>query len=122
MTGNLNGEKYIDKARGPTNEGGLYAERQGFHQPYPPNRLWPAGNPTTGIKKAGVAFYQASFKLDLPRNYDIPIRFNFGNTTTAEGKKAEYRAQLWVNGYQFGKYVNGIGPQKVYPVPEGELF
>lgn len=37
LTGNLGGEKYVDKVRGPLNEGGLYAERQGFHQPNPPN-------------------------------------------------------------------------------------
>lgn len=33
MTGNLYGENYIDKARGPKNEGGMFAERQGFHLP-----------------------------------------------------------------------------------------
>jgi hypothetical protein len=118
LTGNLGGEAYVDKVRGPLNEGGLYAERQGFTQPYPPNRNWAAGNPETGITKAGIAFYQASFKLDFPRGYDIPLTFNFGNTTI-NGATADYRAQLWVNGYQFGKYVNNIGPQSSYPVPQG---
>jgi hypothetical protein len=118
LTGNLGGEKYIDKVRGPLNEGGLYVERQGFTQPYPPNRNWASGNPGTGISKAGVAFYQASFNLDLPRNYDIPLRFNFGNTTI-DGGVADYRAQLWVNGYQFGKYTNNVGPQSSFPVPQG---
>lgn len=32
-----------------------------------------------------------------------------------------YRAQLFVNGYQYGKYVNHIGPQTSFPVPEGIL-
>lgn len=103
LTGNLGGESYIDKARGPLNEGGLYAERQGFTQPYPPNRNWADGSPQQGIEKAGVAFYQAEMDLDLPKNYDIPLAFNFGNTTM-DGAVADYRAQLWVNGYQFGKY------------------
>lgn len=108
LTGNLGGEDFVDKVRGPLNEGGLYAERQGFTQPYPPNLHWPAGSPFDGIKSAGVGFYQASFKLGLPRDYDIPLTFNFGNTTI-NGATADYRAQLWVNGYQFGKYVNNIG-------------
>jgi len=108
LTGNLGGESYIDKVRGPLNEGGLYAERQGFTQPFPPNHNWPAGNPETGISTAGVAFYQADFHLDFPNNYDIPLTFNFGNTTI-NGATADYRAQLWVNGYQFGKYTNNIG-------------
>jgi hypothetical protein len=99
LTGNLGGEEYIDKARGPLNEGGLYAERQGYTQPYPPNIKWLAGNPEAGISTAGIAFYQADFHLDLPDDYDIPLTFDFGNTTI-NGAVADYRAQLWVNGYQ----------------------
>jgi hypothetical protein len=118
LTGNLGGEAYVDKVRGPLNEGGLYAERQGFTQPDPPSHNWAAGNPETGITQAGVAFYQASFNLDLPRGYDIPLTFNFGNTTI-NGVVADYRAQLWVNGYQFAKYANNIGPQSSFPVPQG---
>lgn len=121
LTGNLGGEKYVDKARGPLNEGGLYAERQGFTQPHPPSKDWKAGNPATGTDKAGVAFYQATFKLEFPRRYDIPMSFNFGNTTI-DGKVANYRAQLWINGYQFGKYINNIGPQASFPVPQGMTF
>lgn len=120
LSGNLGGEQYIDKARGPLNEGGLYAERQGFTQPDPPTSDWSSGNPETGLDKAGVAFYQTSFSLDLPKGYDIPLHFNFANTTI-DGQAAAYRAQLWVNGYQFGKYINNIGPQTSFPVPQGEL-
>ncbi|KFY95212.1 hypothetical protein V500_02889 [Pseudogymnoascus sp. VKM F-4518 (FW-2643)] len=120
LTGNLGGEAYIDKVRGPLNEGGLYAQRQGLTQPHPPNSHWAPGHPETGINKAGVAFYQASFSLDLPSNYDIPLSFNFGNTTI-NGATADYRVHLWVNGYQFGKYANNIGPQSSYPVPQGIL-
>jgi hypothetical protein len=119
LTGNLGGESYIDKVRGPLNEGGLYAERQGFTQPFPPNANWSNGNPETGISAAGIAFYQAEISLDLPNNYDIPLTFNFGNTTI-DGAVAIYRAQLWVNGYQFGKYTNHIGPQSSFPVPQGK--
>lgn len=97
LTGNLGGEQYVDKVRGPLNEGGLYAERQGFTQPYPPNHDWAAGSPLTGISGAGIAFYQASFNLDMPRDYDIPLSFVFGNTTI-NGATANYQAQLWVNG------------------------
>ncbi|KAH8678995.1 glycoside hydrolase family 35 protein [Tricladium varicosporioides] len=120
LTGNLGGEQYLDKVRGPLNEGGFFAERQGYTAPYPPNHNWVAGSPEMGIDKAGVAFYQADFKLDIPHDYDVPLFFDFGNTTTSNGT-ANYRAQLWVNGYQFGKYVNNIGPQSSFPVPQGIL-
>ncbi|CAG9936567.1 unnamed protein product [Clonostachys rosea f. rosea IK726] len=89
----------------------------GFHQPSPPSSSWEAGRPTDPVPAPGITFYTASFDLDLPRGYDIPLSFKFG-TGVAEGK---FRLQLFVNGYQFGKFVPHIGPQARYPVPEGIL-
>ncbi|KAF7861742.1 uncharacterized protein EAF02_010696 [Botrytis sinoallii] len=120
LTGNLGGEQYIDQVRGPLNEGGLYAERQGYTQPSPPSSSWSAGSPLQGIKSAGVGFWTSTFKLDMPKGYDVPLAFNFGNSTTSNGT-SDYRVQLWVNGWQFGKYVNNVGPQTSFPVPQGIL-
>ncbi|KAF9526882.1 glycoside hydrolase family 35 protein [Crepidotus variabilis] len=117
VTGNLGGESYVDKTRGPLNEGGLFAERQGWHLPGFDDASWVPGKPTEGISSAGVAFYRTSFKLDVPSGVDYPIAFAVSNSTT----NPHYRAQFYVNGYQFGKYVNSIGPQKVFPVPQGIL-
>lgn len=118
LTGNLGGEDYRDTVRGPLNEGGLYAERQGFHQPQPPTQNWDSSSPFTGLPKPGIRLYSTSFNLDLPQSWDVPLYFNFGNNTSPP---SAYRAQLFVNGYQYGKYVNNIGPQTSYPVPEGIL-
>ena len=104
ITGNLGGENYIDKTRGPLNEGGLYAERQGYHLPDPPSSDWVASKPTDGIGSAGVAFYTTNFDLDLPPGYDVPLSFQFTNSTTNGTAVENYRSQLYVNGYQFGKY------------------
>lgn len=117
LTGNLGGEDYIDTARGPLNEGGLYAERQGFHQPQPPTQSWKSGSPFDGLSAPGIKFYSASFDLNIEKGWDVPLYFNFGNTTSP----AAYRAQLYVNGYQYAKYVSNIGPQTSFPVPEGIL-
>ncbi|KAF2089080.1 glycoside hydrolase family 35 protein [Saccharata proteae CBS 121410] len=126
LTGNLGGEDYADHVRGPLNEGGLFAERQGFHLPSPPISDWESvtGGPITGIDTAGIGFYVTSFDLDLPAGYDIPLSFNFANssvsTNASAGTTAQaYRALLFVNGYQFGKYVHNVGPQDSFPVPEG---
>ena len=48
---------------------------------------------------------------------DIPLSFVFDNITTSSA----YRAQLFLNGYQFGKYISNIGPQTSFLVPEGIL-
>lgn len=123
LTGNLGGESYSDRTRGPLNEGGLYAERQGFHLPAPPSGKWETRSPVTGISVPGIGFFTTSFSLDLPRGYDIPLSFVFTNTssTSTTTTPAHFRCQLYVNGYQFGKYVNNVGPQTAFPVPEGIL-
>ncbi|KAF4979813.1 hypothetical protein FZEAL_4055 [Fusarium zealandicum] len=119
LTGNLGGEDYVDKFRGPLNEGGFYFERQGYHLPLPPLGQFKRGSPFKGIDHAGVAFYTAKLRLNYPSDeFDIPLSFNFMNSTTSTGT---YRALLFVNGFQFGRYVSNIGPQTDFPVPEGVL-
>lgn len=118
FTGNLGGEDYVDQIRGPLNEGGFFAERQGFTAANPPAEVLASGSPYTGLDTAGVNYYTANFSLALPcEKWDIPLSFVFKNSTTAKG----YRALLYVNGWQFGRYVSNIGPQTRFPVPEGIL-
>lgn len=45
QVGNLGGEQYQDLARGPLNEGGMYAEREGYYYPSPPGSKWDLSNP-----------------------------------------------------------------------------
>lgn len=127
LTGNLGGEHYIDKTRGPLNEGGMYFERQGYHLPGAPvnksSIFTLKESPLTGFSGPGVHFYATTFDLNLPTpDYDIPLAFIFTNSSSSSGSgPAKFRTQLYVNGFQFGKYVNHIGPQTSYPVPEGIL-
>ncbi|PSN75410.1 hypothetical protein BS50DRAFT_39549 [Corynespora cassiicola Philippines] len=119
ITGNLGGEDFYGGVRGSLNEGALWAERQGFHLPGAPTDDWEdSAGPAAGLDAPGVGFYSTTFDLDMPVGWDVPLSFVFhGDAFTGEGKG--YRAQVWVNGYQFGKFANGIGPQRRYPVPEG---
>ncbi|CRG86364.1 hypothetical protein PISL3812_03370 [Talaromyces islandicus] len=126
MTGNFGGEQYADLTRGPLNEGSMYAERQGYHLPSPPDEGWDSANPIyDGIERAGVGFFTASFDLHIPTGWDVPLSFvfNASNHRSIDGysTNSNYRCQLFVNGYQFGKYVNNLGPQTSFPVPEGIL-
>jgi hypothetical protein len=72
------------------------------------------------LSHAGVGFYSTTLPLDIPGGWDIPLSFIF-NGDAFNGQGRGWRAQLWVNGYQFGKFANGIGPQRRFPVPEGIL-
>ncbi|KAK3620175.1 hypothetical protein LTR56_023569 [Elasticomyces elasticus] len=106
LTGNLHGEAYEDRARGPLNEGGMFAERQGYHLPSPPSSNWTSSSPLTGTSGPGVAFYSSSLDLALPAGYDVPLYFGFPGASNT----SNYRCQLFVNGWQFGKYGKSFGP------------
>lgn len=104
MTGNLGGEQYFDLSRGPMNEGGTYGERQGYHFPGAPLSHWKKRSPISdGISREGVGFFATSFSLHVPAGYDIPISILFRNSTGTV-PAVKFRAQIYVNGWQFGKY------------------
>ncbi|KAJ5611498.1 beta-galactosidase, partial [Penicillium herquei] len=121
LTGNLGGEQYRDLSRGPLNEGSIYAERQGYHLPGAPVDQWETRSPFSDINPLGVGFYATSFDLSMPLGYDIPLSVVFTNTSAADSSTARFRSEIFVNGWQFGKYVNHIGPQLSYHIPEGIL-
>lgn len=128
ITGNLGGEDYIDVFRGPLNEGGFFFERQGYHLPSPPLDAFTKVSPfdADAIPEAGVAYFAAKLPLSYPSDkYDIPLSFVFDNSTSSGGDNstaaAAYRALLYVNGFQYGKYFSNVGPQTEFPVPEGIL-
>lgn len=122
VTGNLGGEDYADKVRGPLNEGGMWAERHGLHLPSKGARPGYEGEvvaqgPMEGISKAGIAWYTTTFGLDIPEGYDVPLAIEL--PAINKSASATYRAQIYVNGWQFGKYVHHLGPQVMYIVPQG---
>ncbi|EED13499.1 beta-galactosidase, putative [Talaromyces stipitatus ATCC 10500] len=121
IAGNIGGEHYSDVSRGPLNEGSIYAERQGYHLPGTPISKWEVRSPLNETSEPGVKFYATSFDLSIPLGYDVPISVVFTNTTSNDSSPASFRSEMFINGWQFGKYVNNVGPQVRYPVPEGIL-
>jgi len=102
VTGNLGGESYVDKVRGPLNEGGLFAERMGYHQPGAPADRFVVGggvSPMKGIDQPGVGFWSAEMVLDIPKEkWDVPLSFELPAIDPAGS--GSYRAVLWVNGFR----------------------
>ena len=116
VQGNFKGEDAPDRVRTYINEGGLYGEVQGWHLPGFDDSKWTSGSPTDGLSTAGVGFYRTTFNLNVPAGHDIPISVRF-----SEDKGSDYRALLYINGWQFGRRFTRYGPQTSFVVPPGVL-
>ncbi|KAL0570112.1 hypothetical protein V5O48_011850 [Marasmius crinis-equi] len=116
IAGNAGGESNIDPVRGTIAEGGLHAERLGWHLPGFDDSAWAERAPSDGVEGATIGFFRTSSEVNVPEGYDASLEFVL---TAPEG--SVLRAQLYVNGYQFGKFVPHIGNQIKFPVPPGIL-
>jgi hypothetical protein len=97
----------VDTFRGYLNEGGLWAERVGAHLPGFPDDSWATGTPLSGVSKAGINFYRTTFELPVSVGIDAPVRLSVTRSTAAV--VSNFRLQIYLNGWQIGKYVNSIG-------------
>ncbi|MGH8163949.1 MAG: beta galactosidase jelly roll domain-containing protein, partial [Rhodanobacteraceae bacterium] len=103
-----------DPARGPMNSGGQFGERNGWYLPGFPDGAWRRAEP--GAHGAGVRWYRTTFSLHVPRDQDASIALQIDDTPDHR-----YRALIYVNGWLVGRYVNGVGPQDRFPLPNGIL-
>jgi hypothetical protein len=118
IQGNAGGASNLDPVRGPMNEGGLYGERLGWHLPYfnPSTSGFSHSSPITGLNASGVEFYITTFNLNIDSDLDVPLGISL---TAPSGTIA--RVMIWINGYQYGKFVPHIGPQTRFPIPPGVI-
>jgi hypothetical protein len=93
----------------------LHGERVGWHLPGFDTSSWSSASPvTSGVNGTGIQWFTTTFSLDFDSDLDVPIGVELGAPT---GTVA--RVLLFVNGYQYGKYVPHIGPQTRFPIPPG---
>ena len=116
LQGVRGGEQEIDPVRGPLSTGGLFGERAGWQLPGFDEDSWKPVSLPAHDTTPGVAWYRTTVDLDLPRHQDTSL----GLTITDDPSK-KYRAELYVNGWMVGNYVNYLGPQHSFPVPNGIL-
>ncbi|RDL39323.1 uncharacterized protein BP5553_03663 [Venustampulla echinocandica] len=116
IQGNAGGLANIDPVRGPMNEGGLYGERVGWHLPgfTPSSPQFGRSSPFIGLNKSGIEFYTTTFHLNIDSDLDVPLGIELSAPAGTEA-----RVMVWVNGYQYAKYVPHIGPQTRFPFPPG---
>lgn len=116
LQGVRGGEDLQDTVRGPLSTGGLYGERAGWSLPGYPDADWNRVSLPTTDTTPGVSWYRTDAKLDLPHGQDTSLGLTF-----TDDPARKYRATIFVNGWQVGNYVNYLGPQHTFPVPNGIL-
>lgn len=102
VQGNLGGEDLADPVRGPYNEGGLYGERKGWHLPDftgEQDGNWTEASVPETKGRAGVSWYITTFSVKIPKGYDAPLSLTF-----EDDSDQKYRALVFVNGWQLGRY------------------
>jgi hypothetical protein len=117
IAGEAGGEdNQIDPVRGPLSEGGLTAERLGWHLPGFDDSTWNSSSPSAGLESAGIYFYRTVVPLDVPAELDASFAFVLDATTSKH-----IRVQLFVNGYQYARFFPYVGNERKFPVPPGIL-
>ncbi|HEY4146074.1 beta-galactosidase [Pinirhizobacter sp.] len=116
IQGNLGGEDGLDTVRGPFNNGGLYGERMGWPLPGFDDKTWKDATLPSTATEASVQWYRTNVTLDLPPGQDIPIALEI-----EDASERPYRALIFVNGWQVGRYISDVGPQHEFELPAGLL-
>ncbi|MEV4313654.1 beta-galactosidase [Actinocrispum sp. NPDC049592] len=116
IQGARGGEDLQDPVRGPMNNGGLSGERNGWSLPGFPDSAWRDVSLPNADKAPGVAWYRTTVDLNLPKGQDTSVGIRIDDDPARH-----YRAQIFVNGWQLGRYVNDVGPQHSFPIPNGIL-
>jgi beta-galactosidase GanA len=116
IQGSRGGEDLVDPVRGPMNTGGLFGERAGWTLPGYPDHSWQGVTLPTSDTTPGVSWYRTSVALDLPKGQDTSVGLRITDSLSRH-----YRALIFVNGWQLGRYINDVGPQHLFPIPNGIL-
>ncbi|MEV4347020.1 beta-galactosidase [Actinoplanes sp. NPDC049596] len=116
IQGNRGGEDLVDPARGITNAGGLGGEYYGFHLPGYPDSGWSSASTVA----PGTTWYRTTFDLAVPAGHDASLGLTIGDPATVRSS-ANYRALIFLNGWNLGQYIANVGPQNTFVLPNGIL-
>jgi beta-galactosidase GanA len=120
IQGNRGGEDIVDTARGSENIGGLSGERDGWYLPGYPDDAWSKATLPAASAAPGTTWYRTTFTLKVPEDDDASLGVTIGDPSVPRSS-GNYRALLYVNGWNVGQYIANVGPQHTFAVPNGIL-
>ncbi len=104
-----------DSVRGPLNTGGLFGERAGWSLPGFPDASWETTRVPAAGAVPGTAWYRTRFRLAVPVGEDASLGL------TIAPSDGDYRALIFLNGWNLGQYIARVGPQHTFVLPTGVL-
>ncbi|WP_255953990.1 glycoside hydrolase family 35 protein [Streptomyces odontomachi] len=105
-----------DPVRGPLNTGGLHGERAGWHLPEHGTAGWLPTDLPYSAQQQGVTWYRTDFRLAVSEGVDASVAL-----TLTDDPAHAWRAQIFLNGWNLGQYINDVGPQHTFVLPNGVL-
>jgi hypothetical protein len=116
-----------DPTRGPTNPAGLFGSNAGWALPSFNDSAWTAVSlPDSWATRSvppGVGWYRTQFSLNVPSGIWAPLGLKLtppGGGVAGSGQ-ANYQALIYLNGWLIGRYINNMGPQNTFYLPQGLL-
>ena len=113
--------------RGPTNPAGMAGSNAGWALPGYPDGSWtrvtlPDSWATRGVP-VGVGWYRTEFSLHVPATVWAPLGLKLtppgGGAPGPSGEN--FQALIYLNGWLIGRYINDLGPQTTFYLPQGLL-
>ena len=93
IAGNAGGEANIDPVRGVIAEGGLHAERLGWHLPGFDDSKWEERELNEGVSGGRIGFFRTTADINIPVGFDASLEIVLN---APQG--SNLRAHLYVNG------------------------
>ncbi|ANH91376.1 beta-galactosidase [Streptomyces sp. SAT1] len=112
----IQGAGPADPVRGPLNNGGLHGEREGWHLPGFLDGGWDKVSFPRAVRRQGVTWYRTTFKPSVAAGTDASV-----GLVLDDDPHREWRAQVFLNGWNLGEYVNGAAGRRPLVLPDGIL-
>ncbi|MYR56771.1 beta-galactosidase, partial [Streptomyces sp. SID625] len=112
----IQGAGPADPVRGPLNNGGLHGEREGWHLPGFADGGWDKVSFPRAVRRQGVTWYRTTFKPSVAAGTDASV-----GLVLDDDPHREWRAQVFLNGWNLGEYVNGAAGRRPLVLPDGIL-
>ena len=120
IQGDLGGEDSPTRSAGRRTTAGCSASATAGTSPAIPTATGRTTTVPAASAMSGTAWYRTTFSLNIPRSTTRRSGLTIGDPSSPRSA-ADYRALIFVNGWNMGQYIANVGPQHTFVIPNGVL-